>query len=606
MHPSWIGPGRTNATWTIRSSSVSGRLRGSICICARLSIWNTPVVSAARIASKVGGSSSGIRERSICSSRASATARRSARRRRASRGRAGRSSGTRRLRRSPCPTGRSAAPPSPPAGPGRVDQRAGRAHHPARVLGEVAWRPHACGASRAGRRHRGEAARPAPIASAMSRSTSSPREYTSATPRPARSPRRQPQRLAEIPHRAPRAVAGEGRDQRRPLAAVALVDPGINRSRMSRGKSRSMSGISEISSLRKRPKKRPARTGSTCESPVRMADDRGNARAAPAAGQERAAGGVRAPDLRRHIPRQLEQVEVEEEEPREPQPADHPQLLLEPALGLRTLQGALVAELEAAAADLGQGAVGLRVLSSRVAVAELAGRGRSATAPDALSRRPPPGGLRAGRHLLRRREHRAGVAAPGGSHSSSVVCRRTATNASWSSARRRSWAWTLPVATSPPRAARRAGRGAGCEPGRDARTAAAARPGSSRPKPPTRRRASASARRASPRSQARGEGAVAGAAREADQALASLEQRAEAEHGGGITAGVGPGRACASVSRRPGVAPAGRVGDQEGEVEGGPGPVVRLVGDRELGADDRSDPDPRQAWANSIARRRGR
>ena len=49
MAPPWIGPGRTSATCTVRSSRFSGRVRGSICIWARLSIWKTPVVSARRI-----------------------------------------------------------------------------------------------------------------------------------------------------------------------------------------------------------------------------------------------------------------------------------------------------------------------------------------------------------------------------------------------------------------------------------------------------------------------------------------------------------------------------------------------------------------------------
>ena len=48
---------------------VSGSVRGSICICARLSIWKAPVVSAARIARKVRASSIGMRERSIRSPR---------------------------------------------------------------------------------------------------------------------------------------------------------------------------------------------------------------------------------------------------------------------------------------------------------------------------------------------------------------------------------------------------------------------------------------------------------------------------------------------------------------------------------------------------------
>ncbi len=44
-------------------------MRGSICIWARLSIWKTPVVSAARIDSKVAASAKSIRERSTRSPR---------------------------------------------------------------------------------------------------------------------------------------------------------------------------------------------------------------------------------------------------------------------------------------------------------------------------------------------------------------------------------------------------------------------------------------------------------------------------------------------------------------------------------------------------------
>ena len=42
----WIGPGRMIATWIVRSSRFSGRVRSSVCICARDSIWNVPTVSA--------------------------------------------------------------------------------------------------------------------------------------------------------------------------------------------------------------------------------------------------------------------------------------------------------------------------------------------------------------------------------------------------------------------------------------------------------------------------------------------------------------------------------------------------------------------------------
>ena len=64
-----IGPGRTSATCTVRSSRSSGFVRTSDCIWARLSIWNTPTVSAAWISANTSGSSNPTRERSTGSAR---------------------------------------------------------------------------------------------------------------------------------------------------------------------------------------------------------------------------------------------------------------------------------------------------------------------------------------------------------------------------------------------------------------------------------------------------------------------------------------------------------------------------------------------------------
>ena len=63
----WIGPGRMIATWIVRSSRFSGRVRSSVCICARDSIWNVPTVSAFWISAYTSGSCNGMRERSIVS-----------------------------------------------------------------------------------------------------------------------------------------------------------------------------------------------------------------------------------------------------------------------------------------------------------------------------------------------------------------------------------------------------------------------------------------------------------------------------------------------------------------------------------------------------------
>src|SRR5216110_1819177 len=62
--PPTIGPGRTIATSTARSSRFVGRVRRIIWICARLSIWNSPTVSPRQMRSYTAGSSKSMRERS--------------------------------------------------------------------------------------------------------------------------------------------------------------------------------------------------------------------------------------------------------------------------------------------------------------------------------------------------------------------------------------------------------------------------------------------------------------------------------------------------------------------------------------------------------------
>src|SRR3990172_3416424 len=62
--PPTMGPGRMIATSTVRSSSERGRTRGSVCICARDSIWKTPIVSAWQMESYTRSSLKSMRERS--------------------------------------------------------------------------------------------------------------------------------------------------------------------------------------------------------------------------------------------------------------------------------------------------------------------------------------------------------------------------------------------------------------------------------------------------------------------------------------------------------------------------------------------------------------
>ena len=51
------GPGLISATWTVRSANDRGLKRGISDACARLSIWNTPIVSPWQIMLNTSGSS---------------------------------------------------------------------------------------------------------------------------------------------------------------------------------------------------------------------------------------------------------------------------------------------------------------------------------------------------------------------------------------------------------------------------------------------------------------------------------------------------------------------------------------------------------------------
>ena len=103
-----------------------------------------------------------------------------------------------------------------------------------------------------------------------------------------------------------------------------------------------MSGIADTSSLRKRATKRSALTGSTWERPDRKQTIELTLDPLPApAAAPRGPSPGRAPD--RHLARQLEQVAVQEEEAGEAEVADHPELLIEPALGLAPVGRAAVA-----------------------------------------------------------------------------------------------------------------------------------------------------------------------------------------------------------------------------------------------------------------------
>ncbi len=169
-----------------------------------------------------------------------------------------------------------------------------------------------------------------------------------------------------------------------------------------------MSGASVISSLRKRPRKRPGLDWIDVGEPGQVADDRGDARAAATTGRQQRPRRRGPAHLDGDLAGELEQLAVQEEEAGELELRDHPQLLLEPAVGLGPLGGAVVALAEAGGADLGQLPVGLGVLGAGVAVAEVAGQVEAQPlGQPRRSRRRPPGGRRSARpSALRRRGSR--------------------------------------------------------------------------------------------------------------------------------------------------------------------------------------------------------
>ena len=217
-----------------------------------------------------------------------------------------------------------------------VDQRPGREHHPAGVLGDVARQPPGLA---------GEAGEPAP--SRRGRAAWADRlgdvalDLLGAARVDVGHPSdaldlagRQPERLAEVAHRAARAVAGEGRDQGRALMPVALVDAGDQPLADVAGKVEVDVGHLGDLVVEKAPEEEPGANRVDVREAGQIADDRADARAAPAPGWQQVARRVGAADLGGDLARELEQVEVQEEEAREPEPADHPQLLVEPRLGL--------------------------------------------------------------------------------------------------------------------------------------------------------------------------------------------------------------------------------------------------------------------------------
>ena len=436
-----------------------------------------------------------------------------------------------------------------------VDQRPGREHHPARVLGEVARQPPGLA---------GEAREPAPARGARPRLAEDLGDVAldlvaagvdvGHLGDPLDLARRQPEHLAEVADGAARTVGGEGRDQRRALAPVALVDP---RDQPLADVAREVEvDVGHLGDLvvEEAAEEQPRPHRVDVGEPGQVADHRADARAAPASRRQQVAGRVRPADLDRDLAGELEQVEVQEEEAREPELADHRELLLEPPLGLRRLGQPRVAEVEPPAADLRQGAVGLRVLGAGVAVAELRGEveAQALGQPRGLGHRLGVLGEARG-HRRRRRQHRARVAAPQGL---GLLERGVRPHGDQR---------VLELGPGTVVGVDVAGGDAGDpeslgDPGEPAVAGPVAPP--HRPLQLDPQALGPEARQQPPRPPLRpprlaalpgsGERPLAGAAGEADDALVSLQQRVEREHGGEGSRRSGRGRvsACASVSSR--------------------------------------------------------
>ncbi len=261
--------------------------------------------------------------------------------------------------------------------------------------------------------------------------------------------RGQPEHLAELADRAARAVGGERRDQRRAIAAVARVHGGDQlRAHVAREVEVDVRGGGHLA-VQEAPEREPCRHRVDVREPGQVADDRADGRAAPAPGRQHLAGGARPAHLDRDLPRELEDLAVQQEEAGQPVVGDQLELLLEARTGGRAVRVVVaVARVQRMAADARELAVG--VVRRRVAVAEVAGQVELAALghPRRLGHGlgqvgeaapPSPLALFSTCSRLPRRS---------ASQASSGSPQRIATSASCSAARRRWWTCTSFVATS--------------------------------------------------------------------------------------------------------------------------------------------------------------
>jgi hypothetical protein len=215
-----------------------------------------------------------------------------------------------------------------------VHERAGGDDHAARVLGQVARQ--AVGLL-------GQARQPAPAPALLPARAEGAAdvlvdvegaEALRRARHPLDLPGRQAERLAEL---ADGALGPEGRergDERGAVAPVALVD----------ARDQDLAHVArEVQvDVRQRgdlvveepPEEQLVLDGIHVREPREVADDRRHARAAPAPRRQQRPCGARAAHLDGDLAGQLEQVAVQDEEPRQPEVRDEAQLLLQPRGGL--------------------------------------------------------------------------------------------------------------------------------------------------------------------------------------------------------------------------------------------------------------------------------
>ncbi len=163
-----------------------------------------------------------------------------------------------------------------------------------------------------------------------------PRASHPSLPRATRSisPGGRPERLAELPDCPTRSVRRERRHERRAVVAIALVDaryqdlPDVAREVEVDVRKRGQLVVEES------PDQQLVGDRVDVRESGQVADDRGDARAATAARRQQRPGSVRPADLDGHLAGQLEQVVVKEEEPRQVERLDDPQLFVQSSLGL--------------------------------------------------------------------------------------------------------------------------------------------------------------------------------------------------------------------------------------------------------------------------------